>query len=101
MAAPAIVLLSGGLDSTTAAAIARAEGFELRALTVRYGQVHEVELEASRRVAAALGIREHRVLDVDLAGFGGSSLTGHGEIPKDRPLDTIGAPGDVPSTYVP
>jgi 7-cyano-7-deazaguanine synthase len=97
----AVVLLSGGLDSTTAAAIARAEGFEPCALTVAYGQVHAVELEAARRVAAALGIREHRVISVDLAGFGGSALLGQGEIPKDRPLGEIGAPGDVPSTYVP
>ncbi len=97
----AVVLLSGGLDSTTAAAIARAEGFEPSALTVAYGQVHAVELEASRRVAAALGIGEHKILHVDLAGFGGSALVGDGAIPKDRPLGEIGAPGDVPATYVP
>jgi 7-cyano-7-deazaguanine synthase len=99
--AKAVVLLSGGLDSTTAAAIARAEGFEPCALTVAYGQVHAVELAAARRVAAALGIREHRVLTLDLAGFGGSALVGAGPIPKDRPLEEIGAPGDVPATYVP
>ncbi len=101
MAAKAVVLLSGGLDSTTTAAIARAEGFEPCALTVQYGQVHAVELDAARRVAQALGIREHRVLAVDLASFGGSALVGDGGIPKDRPLAEIGAPGDVPATYVP
>ncbi len=98
---PAVVLLSGGLDSTTAAAIARAEGFTLHALTVSYGQRHAVELEAAARAAAALGVAEHRVVAIDLAGFGGSALTGGAAIPKDRPLAEIGAPGDVPSTYVP
>jgi 7-cyano-7-deazaguanine synthase len=97
----AVVLLSGGLDSTTAAAIARAEGFELVALTVAYGQRHAVELDASRRVAAALGVREHRLMTLDLAAFGGSALVGDGEVPKDRPLAEIGAPGDIPATYVP
>jgi 7-cyano-7-deazaguanine synthase len=97
----AVVLLSGGLDSTTAAAIARAEGFVLHALTVGYGQRHEVELEAARRVAAALGVAEHRFVSVDLKAFGGSALVGAGAIPKDRPLAEIGAPGDVPATYVP
>lgn len=98
----AVVLLSGGLDSATAAAIARAEGFAVHALTVRYGQRHEAELRAARRVAEALGAAEHRVVDVDLASFGGSSLTDRAApVPKDRPLGAIGAPGDVPSTYVP
>jgi len=97
----AVVLLSGGLDSTTAAAIARAEGFKPCALTVAYGQVHAVELEAARQVALALGITDHRVISVDLGSFGGSALLGDGAIPKDRPLAEIGAPGDVPSTYVP
>ena len=101
MTRKAVVLLSGGLDSTTAAAIARAEGFRLYALTVAYGQRPEVELEAARRVAAALGVAEHRTVTLDLAGFGGSALVRDGEVPKDRPLDEIGAPGDVPSTYVP
>jgi len=97
----AVVLLSGGLDSTTAAAIARAEGFKPCALTVAYGQVHAVELEAARQVALALGITDHRVISVDLGSFGGSALLGDGAIPKYRPLAEIGAPGDVPSTYVP
>jgi 7-cyano-7-deazaguanine synthase len=97
MAGRAIVLLSGGLDSTTAAALAAREGWELYGLTVRYGQTHAVEIEAARRVARALGIARHVELDVDLAAFGGSALVGAGEIPKDRPLDAA----DIPSTYVP
>jgi 7-cyano-7-deazaguanine synthase len=90
-------LLSGGLDSYTAAAIARAEGFSLYALTVRYGQRHAHELEAARRVARWLGVERHVEIDVNLAAFGGSSLTGEGEVPKDRPID----PTEIPSTYVP
>jgi len=93
----AVVLLSGGLDSYTAAAIARAEGFELYALTVRYGQRHAREISAARAVAAAVGVRRHVELDVDLAAFGGSALTAPLEVPKDRPIDT----GDIPVTYVP
>ena len=97
MAGRAIVLLSGGLDSTTAAALAAREGWELYGLTVRYGQTHAVEIEAARRVALALGLARHVELDVDLAAFGGSALVGDGAIPKDRPLDAT----DIPSTYVP
>ena len=93
----AVVLLSGGLDSYTAAAIARAEGFVLFALTVRYGQLHACELDAARRVARALEVGRHLELEVDLAAFGGSALTGAGEIPMDRPPDRDG----IPSTYVP
>ena len=93
----AVVLLSGGLDSYTAAAIARAEGFRLFALTLRYGQRHARELEAARAVAADLGVERHLELDVDLSAFGGSSLTTDAPVPKDRPLDT----GGIPSTYVP
>lgn len=96
----AVVLLSGGLDSATAGAIARADGYELHALTVRYGQRHAVELEASRRVARAIGVASHR--EVELPLFGGSALTDASRtVPKDRTLDTIGAPGDIPDTYVP
>ena len=99
---PAVVLLSGGLDSTTCAAIARADGFAVHAITVAYGQRHEAELEAARRVAAAVGAAQHRVLTLDLASFGGSSLTDRAQaVPKDRALAEIGAAGDVPSTYVP
>jgi len=98
----AVVLLSGGLDSTTALAVARAQGFACHALTVRYGQLHEVELAAARRVAAALEAREHRIVAVDLGPLASSALTSPGiAVPKDRPLSEIGAPGDVPSTYVP
>ena len=93
----AVVLLSGGLDSYTAAALAQREGFALYALTVRYGQVHTQELEAARRVARALDVRRHLELTVDLAALGGSALTGDGDIPKNRPLDQA----DIPSTYVP
>ena len=81
----AVVLLSGGLDSYTAAAIAKAEGFELYALTVRYGQRHARELDAARKVASAVGVARHIELDVDLSAFGGSALTGDIPVPKDRP----------------
>jgi 7-cyano-7-deazaguanine synthase len=93
----AVVLLSGGLDSYTAAAIMRADGFDLCALTIAYGQRHAIELAAARRVAAALGVARHIELTLDLAAFGGSSLVGAGDVPKDRALD---GPG-IPSTYVP
>lgn len=95
--ADAVVLLSGGLDSYTAAAIARAQGFGLCALTVRYGQRHAVELEAARTVARQLGISRHVMLDVDLSAFGGSSLTSTAPVPKDRTV----VPDEIPSTYVP
>jgi 7-cyano-7-deazaguanine synthase len=98
----AVVLLSGGLDSTTALAVARSRGLVCHALTVRYGQLHLVELEAARRVAAALGAREHRVVEVDLGPLASSALTTPAiAVPKDRSLAEIGAPGDVPVTYVP
>jgi 7-cyano-7-deazaguanine synthase len=98
----AVVLLSGGLDSTTALAVARSQGFSCHALTVRYGQLHEIELHAAARVAAALGAAEHRVVDVDLSPLAASALTRRDvAVPKDRPLAEIGAPGDVPTTYVP
>jgi 7-cyano-7-deazaguanine synthase len=93
----AVLLLSGGLDSYTAGAMARADGYELYALTVRYGQVHVREIAASRDVARDLGVANHIELDVNLAAFGGSALVGSSEIPKGRALD--GA--DIPSTYVP
>jgi len=92
----AVVLLSGGLDSTTAAAMARREGWELYALNIRYGQIHLAELEAARRVAGALGVTRHIELPVELSVFGGSALTGDGDIPKDA----LGSDG-IPSTYVP
>lgn len=93
----AVVLLSGGLDSYTAAAVIKAEGRDLFALTINYGQRHQRELEAARSVGNALGVVRQAQLDIDLAQFGGSSLTGASEIPKSRPLDAT----DIPSTYVP
>jgi 7-cyano-7-deazaguanine synthase len=95
----AVVLLSGGLDSTTAAAIAQREGFEVHALSVRYGQRHAVELDAAMRVAERLGIRQHVVVDLDLRAFGGSALTADEPVPKDTPLADIGT--RIPATYVP
>jgi 7-cyano-7-deazaguanine synthase len=93
----AVVLLSGGLDSYTAAAIAKGQGFTLHALTVRYGQRHAREVDAARRVAAALGVAAHLVLDLDLRGIGGSALTSEVPVPLDRDLSAA----DIPSTYVP
>ena len=93
----AVLLLSGGLDSYTAGALARAEGYELYALTVRYGQVHAREVNAARAVARALDARRHVELDVNLAAFGGSALVGDGPVPKDRDLFD----SQIPSTYVP
>ena len=93
----AVILLSGGLDSSTAAAIASADGFALYALTIAYGQRHTVEIEAARRIARALGVARHIELTLDLAAFGGSALTGDGSVPKDRDLAAVG----IPSTYVP
>jgi 7-cyano-7-deazaguanine synthase len=92
----AILLLSGGLDSYTAGAIARADGYQLYALTLRYGQVHAREITAARDVARSLDVVKHLEIDVNLAAFGGSTLVGDGAIPKDRPLDE-----KIPSTYVP
>jgi 7-cyano-7-deazaguanine synthase len=97
VASDAVVLLSGGLDSYTAGAIARQEGFRLFALTVRYGQRHVHEIDAARAVVRALGVERHVELDVDLSAFGGSSLTSDLPVPKDRPISST----DIPSTYVP
>jgi 7-cyano-7-deazaguanine synthase len=96
----AVVLLSGGLDSSVTAALARDEGYLLHALTIDYGQRHRVELEAARRVAGHLGVPDHRVVGVDLRALGGSALTGGIEVPKGR-LDGSAAAGEVPVTYVP
>jgi 7-cyano-7-deazaguanine synthase len=92
-----VVLLSGGLDSYTAAAIARADGFSLYALTIDYGQRHAHELTAARRVAASLGVARHLELPLDLRGIGGSALTSDVPVPRNRDL----AATDIPSTYVP
>jgi 7-cyano-7-deazaguanine synthase len=93
----AVVLLSGGLDSYTAGAIAKTEGFVLNALTIHYGQRHVREVEAARAVARALGVARHQELRVDLRGIGGSSLTSDIDVPRDRDLSAT----DIPSTYVP
>ena len=93
----AVVLLSGGLDSYTAAAIAKAQRFTLFALTVLYGQRHVREVEAARAVARALGVERHLEVEVDLRAIGGSSLTSDIAVPRDRDLEA----GDIPSTYVP
>jgi 7-cyano-7-deazaguanine synthase len=95
----AVVLLSGGIDSTTTLAVARHRGFETFALTFRYGQRHAAEIEAARRVARALGAAAHRIVTIDLRAFGGSALTGDLDVPKDRTADEIGT--GVPVTYVP
>jgi len=93
----AVVLLSGGLDSATTLAVARADGWECFALTVRYGQRHAIEIDRARALAAHLGAREHRVVELDLRAFGGSSLLGQGEIPKSGPGSIAGAAPDGPA----
>ena len=95
----AVVLLSGGLDSTTVLAMALSEGFEAYAMSFRYGQRHSVELKSAEEVARRLGAARHIILDVDLRGFGGSALTGDTEVPKDR--STLDMAHGIPVTYVP
>jgi 7-cyano-7-deazaguanine synthase len=95
-----VLLLSGGLDSTTLLAKAISDGFEVWAMTFRYGQRHAAEIDAARRVAGAFGVRGHVVVDIDLRTFGGSALTSDIAVPKDRQLDRIDK-GDIPITYVP
>lgn len=97
--APAVVLLSGGLDSATLPALARADGFDPHALTFRYGQRHAVEVLAARRVAERAGVADHREVEIDLRAFGGSALTGAIAVPKDRTWAEM-ADG-IPITYVP
>jgi 7-cyano-7-deazaguanine synthase len=100
MGAPAVVLLSGGLDSATVAAIAARDGFVVHALSFRYGQRHAVELDAAAAVAASVGAAQHHVVDIDLAAFGGSALTDESiAVPKDRDEAAMG--DDIPVTYVP
>ena len=94
----AVILLSGGLDSTTCLAIARKQGFDLFALTVNYGQRHVFELQSAKNVALSLDIEKHSVLDIDLAQFGGSALTDDIKVPKDRVESEM---ANIPATYVP
>lgn len=95
----AVVLLSGGLDSTTVLSIAQDEGFDVYALSFRYGQRHSIELDAARAIAERAGVLRHVVADIDLRAFGGSALTSDIDVPKARSLQEMGA--DIPVTYVP
>jgi 7-cyano-7-deazaguanine synthase len=95
----AVVLLSGGLDSTTVLAIAKAAGYAVSALSFRYGQRHSIELEKAEGVARALGVERHLIVDIDLRAIGGSALTAEIEVPKDRPTGAMAA--GIPVTYVP
>jgi len=94
-----VILLSGGLDSATAAAIAKSKGYELFALTIDYGQRHKIEIESAKKIAQHLGVAKHIVMPIDLRRFGGSSLTSESDVPKDVPLEQIGQ--SIPNTYVP
>lgn len=96
---PAIVLLSGGLDSTTTLAYALHRGYDVRAMTFRYGQRHAHEVDAAREIAKRFAVREHAIVDIDLRPFGGSALTSDLPVPKDRDADAVR--GDIPITYVP
>ncbi len=96
----AVVLFSGGLDSTTTLAIARSQGFEVYALTFRYGQRHDVEIEAARRIAERMHVADHVITDIDLRSFGGSALTSDIAVPKGRTADEMAA-SEIPITYVP
>jgi len=95
----AVVLLSGGLDSATVLAIARSQGYELYALSFSYGQRHVIELEAARRVSAAVGVKDHRIAAIDLRVFGGSALTADIDVPKGRGTEEMSH--GIPITYVP
>ena len=98
----AVVLLSGGLDSTTTLVIAQSEGFEVHALTFRYGQRHEIELQAARSFATAHNVSQHVVVDIDLRQFGGSALTSDIDVPKSGPADELSLDQvEIPVTYVP
>ena len=96
---PAVVLLSGGLDSATVLAAAQRDGYDVTALSFRYGQRHAIELDSAARVAQAFGVRRHEIVDIDLRAFGGSALTADIAVPKDRDVDDMG--GSIPITYVP
>src|SRR5262245_41805298 len=96
---PAVVLLSGGLDSATVASLARRDGFDVHALSFSYGQRHSAELVAAGRVAGHVGVKEHKTVPIDLRVFGGSALTDDIEVPKGRAVDVLS--DSIPATYVP
>ena len=100
MGRKAVVLLSGGLDSTTVLAVAKSQGFEAHAISFRYGQRHAVEIEAARRVASALRVEGHVICDIDLRVFGGSALTADVNVPKHETVDDLSVE-EIPITYVP
>ena len=95
----AVILLSGGLDSTTTLAIAQNQGFEVYGLTFRYGQRHELEIAAARRIVESMHVAQHLIVDIDLKGIGGSALTADIDVPKNSSVEDIG--NDIPVTYVP
>jgi 7-cyano-7-deazaguanine synthase len=95
---PAVVLLSGGLDSSTVLAIAKSEGFAPHAMTFRYGQRHQLEIEAAKKIAAQMEVKQHIIADIDLRTFGGSALTSDIAVPKDREAEQM---QQIPITYVP
>lgn len=95
----AVILLSGGLDSTTALAVARSQGFRLFALSFKYGQRHSIEIESARRVAKAIQVEKHLIVDIDLRAIGGSALTDQVEVPKERSIQDMTS--EIPITYVP
>ncbi len=102
MAPAAVVLLSGGLDSTTVLALAQSEGYAVYALTFRYGQRHSSEIDAAKAIARSAGVVRHEVVDIDLRAFGGSALTAEIAVPKDRDLDRpVKGESEIPVTYVP
>ncbi|HOJ50487.1 MAG TPA: 7-cyano-7-deazaguanine synthase QueC [Spirochaetota bacterium] len=94
----AVVLLSGGLDSATTAAIARSEGYEIYAITFSYGQRHKIEIKSAKRIAKEIKVKEHKIIKIDLRTFGGSSLTDNIDVPKERDIENI---KEIPLTYVP
>ena len=97
---PAVVLLSGGLDSSTVLAIAQHQGYDVYAMTFRYGQRHQVEIEAAKRIAAGAGVKQHVIAEIDLRIFGGSALTADIGVPKNTATKNP-VPGEIPVTYVP
>jgi 7-cyano-7-deazaguanine synthase len=97
----AIILLSGGIDSTTAMAIAKSKGKEIYSLSFRYGQRHAIELEASKKIAQSLQAKEHKIIDIDLRQFGNSALTDEIDVPKHESVEEIEKQKEIPITYVP